>query len=140
MLGAAVVPVEGGTAVVAPDWDTGMAASLRAGLAGLPGDACVVALADQPLVGPDAVRRLVGLAGTVDAAVATYGGKPRNPVLLDRSVWPEVAALTGDAGARSWLRAHPDRVREVPCDGTGSPDDVDTPEDLARVRALLQDG
>lgn len=140
VLGAAVVPVTGATAVVAPDWDTGMAASLRAGLTGLAGDACVVALVDQPLVGPEAVRRLVALAGTVDAAVATYGGKPRNPVLLARSVWPEVAALTGDAGARTWLRAHPDRVREVPCDDTGSPDDVDTPEDLARVLGLLGPG
>jgi CTP:molybdopterin cytidylyltransferase MocA len=125
VLGAVVVPVEGAAVVVAPDWDTGMAASLRTGLAGLPGDACVVALVDQPLVGAAAVRRLVDLAGTVD------------PVLLDRSVWAEIAALTGDAGARTWLRAHPAQVLEVPCDDTGSADDVDTPEDLERVRALL---
>jgi CTP:molybdopterin cytidylyltransferase MocA len=123
VLGAVVVPVEGAAVVVAPDWDTGMAASLRTGLAGLPGDACVVALVDQPLVGAAAVRRLVDLAGTVDAAVATYGGQPRNPVLLDRSVWAEIAALTGDAGARTWLRAHPAQVLEVPCDDTGSADD-----------------
>ena len=83
--------------VVAHDWEEGMSASLRAGLTALEGlgaHACVVALVDQPLVGVDAVRRLVELAGSVDAAVATYGGEARNPVLLDRTVWPELLSLS----------------------------------------------
>jgi nicotine blue oxidoreductase len=127
-------------AVVAPDWESGMGASLRAGLEELERrdvDACVVALADQPLVGPEAVARLLAAhAGGAQAAVATYDGRPRNPVLLDRSTWAEVAAAaTGDAGARHWLRAHPDRVEGVPCDGTGTPYDIDTPEDLAHLEA-----
>ena len=70
------------------------------------------------------------------AAVATYGGAARNPVLLARPTWPEVAELAqGDAGARAWLRAHPDDVVEVPCDGTGSAADVDTPDDLTALLA-----
>jgi CTP:molybdopterin cytidylyltransferase MocA len=126
-------------AVVAEGWATGMGVSLRAGLAALPDDvtACVVALVDQPLIGVEAVDRLreAHAAGAV-AAVATYAGRPRNPVLLDRSVWAEVAeATTGDAGARSWLRAHPGRVTAVPCDGTGSAYDIDTPDELRRVQA-----
>lgn len=118
--------------VVCADWRTGMGASLRAGLAALDADACVVALVDTPLVGAEAVRRLrrAWEQGAV-AAVATYDGQPRNPVLLDRSVWPGVAGLAeGDTGARAWLRAHPDRVTRVPCDATGSAFDVDTREDL----------
>ena len=138
VLGAAVVPVPGAQVVVAADWEQGMSASLRAGLAALTADACIVALVDQPLVGKLAVRRLVDLAGSVEAAVATYEGKPRNPVLLDRAMWPELDALTGDAGARAWLRAHPDRVRLVPCDDTGSPLDIDEPADLDVVRAQLR--
>jgi hypothetical protein len=43
----------------------------------------------------------------------------------------------GDAGARGWLRAHPDQVQCVPCDGTGSPQDVDDLSQLAAVRAQL---
>jgi CTP:molybdopterin cytidylyltransferase MocA len=127
----------GCAAVHADGWEEGMSASLRAGLAHLtagPHDACVVALVDQPLLGAEAVRRLV--AADAVAAVATYAGAPRNPVLLRREVWAEVAATaTGDAGARTWLRAHPDRVRPVPCDGTGSPLDLDTPADLAAFAA-----
>jgi nicotine blue oxidoreductase len=125
--------------VVADDWASGMGASLRAGLTALPetAAACVIALVDQPLVGAEAVVRLraAHAAGAV-AAVATYAGHPRNPVLLDRSVWAEVAsAADGDAGARAWLRAHPERVTAVPCDGTGSSYDIDTPDDLRRVQS-----
>lgn len=142
VLGAAAeqVRVHATDAVVAQDWATGMGASLRAGLAALADRACdavVVALADQPRIGAEAVRRLLEahVAGA-EAAVATYGGKTRNPVLLARSTWPEVAALAeGDTGARPWLRAHPHMVVAVPCDGTGTPDDVDTPADLAALEA-----
>ena len=125
---------------LALDWETGMGASLRAGLVGLARrdvTACVVALADQPLVGPAAVVRLLEAhrAGAL-AAVATYDGSQRNPVLLARSTWDAVAAAAvGDTGARPWLRAHPELVTEVPCDDTGSPFDVDTPDDLATMEA-----
>jgi CTP:molybdopterin cytidylyltransferase MocA len=135
VLGAAVGEVPGARVVENPDWATGMGSSLRAGLAALPGtvDAVVVALVDQPGVRPDAVARLRAAYATgAEAAVATYAGRPRNPVLLTRAVWDEAAALaTGDTGARAWLRAHHDRVRPVPCDDVASPDDIDTAQDLA---------
>lgn len=123
--------------VVAEDWADGLGASLRAGLAALAdtdATACVVVLVDQPLVGVAAVRRLVAAAPGAEAAVATYGGEVGHPVLLSRAVWPEVARLAvGDSGARAWLRAHPTRVLAVPCDGTGSPRDVDTAQELSEL-------
>jgi nicotine blue oxidoreductase len=100
--------------------------------------AVAVVLVDQPLVSPNALRLLADAwrAGAA-AAVATYDGKPRNPVVLDRSIWAEVrAASVGDVGARGWLRSHPDQVVEVPCDGTGDPTDIDTPTDLTALEAL----
>ena len=124
-----------------PDWRSGMASSLAAGLGALPGScaAAVIALVDQPLVGPGAVRRLVAAyhdGATI--AVASYHGKLRNPVLLARDEWAGVLALaTGDVGARPYLHAHPDRVTAVECGDIGRPDDVNTPEDLARVSSLL---
>jgi nicotine blue oxidoreductase len=85
------------------------------------------------------VQRLI--AAYLDGAriaVASYGGKPRNPVLLARDEWAGVLALaTGDVGARPYLQAHPDRVTAVECGDIGRPDDVDTPEDLARVSRVL---
>ena len=92
--------------------------------------------------GPDVVRRLV--AAYLDGAgiaVASYQGRLRNPVLLARSEWAGVMALaTGDVGARPYLDAHPDRVTAVECGDIGRPDDVDTPEDLARVSRVLAPG
>lgn len=124
-----------------PDWRTGMGSSLAAGLAAVPAGppAAVVALADQPLVGPESVRRLIAAhqAGA-SVVVACYAGQPRNPVLISREHWPDVIALAaGDVGARPFLRAHPDLVTRVECADTGRPDDIDSPEDLARVEALL---
>lgn len=127
--------------VVAQGWATGMGASLRTGLAALaqgPAQACIVALVDTPLVGAEAVRRLrAAWADGALAAIATYDGLARNPVLLDRGVWADVSALAqGDTAARAWLRAHPEHVTSVACDDTGSPADVDTPEDLLALTAL----
>lgn len=124
-----------------PDWPKGMGSSLAAGLAAVPPgcDAAVVALADQPLVGPESVRRLIAAheAGA-SVAVACYDGQPRNPVLIGREHFGEVVALAvGDVGARPFLRAHPDLITRVECADTGRPDDIDSPEDLARVRELL---
>jgi len=141
--GAAPLRLPGTQAVDNPDWHTGMGSSLRAGLRALAGtqdvSAVVVALADQPLVGPEAVARLIAAyrAGA-SVAVAAYDGQPRNPVLLAREHWPEViATATGDTGARAFLRARADLVTLVECGDTGRPDDIDTPADLARVAAVL---
>ena len=124
------------------DWRTGMGSSLRAALHALADPdvgpdvgAAVVALADQPLVGAEAVSRLIAAyqAGA-GVAVAGYDGRPRNPVLLAREHWPEVIAMaTGDQGARAFLRARPDLVTLVECGDTGRPDDIDTAADLDRI-------
>ena len=121
------------------EWRTGMGSSLRAALRTLSSPdhagAVVVALADQPLVGADAVSRLIAAyrAGA-SVAVAAYDGRPRNPVLVAREHWPEViATATGDQGARAFLRARPDLVTLVECADTGRPDDIDTPADLDRI-------
>jgi nicotine blue oxidoreductase len=141
VIGAAVVDLLGVVIVHNPDWRSGMGSSLAVGLGSVPAscDAAVVALVDQPLVGPGSVRRLIAAyrAGA-GVAVATYYGKPRNPVLLAREHWPAAIALAaGDVGARPFLRAHPDLVTLVECADTGSPDDVDTPQDLARIAAIV---
>jgi CTP:molybdopterin cytidylyltransferase MocA len=124
--------------VVADDWASGMGASLRAGLDALDrtsATACVVTLVDQPRLGAEAVRRVCAAAGESSAVVATYGGRPGHPVLLEQRIWREVADLAvGEVGARAWLRAHPEQVLFVDCDGTGSPADVDDAAQLAAVR------
>ncbi|MFI7613087.1 nucleotidyltransferase family protein [Nonomuraea terrae] len=136
VLGAAVAQVCGAVTVHNPEWASGMGSSLRAGLAALPpqAGAVVVALVDQPLIRPEAVRALI--ASGAGLAVATYGGRRRNPVLIGREHFAGVAELAvGDVGARPYLKAHPGLVTEVPCDAYGDPADIDTPADLDLLEA-----
>jgi CTP:molybdopterin cytidylyltransferase MocA len=122
------------------EWERGQSTSVLTGLRACDGEAraAVVLLGDQPLVGARAVERLVAaFAGGAKVAVATYGGRRRNPVLFSREVWPLLEAeLTGDEGARSVLRRHPELVVEVPCEGVGDPADVDRREDLKRLEEM----
>jgi nicotine blue oxidoreductase len=134
---AAVAP--DGVDVVRNDgWAAGISSSLHAALRSLQSrsvDGVVVGLADQPLVGADAWRRIgAAHANGATLAVATYGGRRGNPVLLARAAWPDALELRGDEGARQLFRDH--NVVEVPCDGTGSPDDVDTLQDLERIERM----
>jgi CTP:molybdopterin cytidylyltransferase MocA len=122
------------------EWERGQSTSVLAGLRACDkkSRAAVILLGDQPFVGADAVERLVAaFAEGANVAVATYGGKRRNPVLFSREVWPLLEAeLAGDEGARSVLRQHPELVVEVPCEGVGDPTDVDTREDLRRLEEM----
>ena len=121
--------------VLNPEWRSGMGSSLRAGLlAAGDAEAVVVALVDQPLIGPDAVRRLIEawLDGAA-VAVAAYEGRRAHPVLFSRAAVADLLpTLTGDTGARTFLASRPDVVT-VDCTGTGQPDDVDTVEALRRL-------
>lgn len=132
-VGSAVAPDEV-EVVHASDWDTGQAASLRAGLAAVR-DArwLLVLLADQPGVGAAAVERLLARREAGLRAVrASYRGRPGHPVLLSAELVPELRALTGDQGARSLLE---EGVRLVACDDVADGDDVDTQHDLERARS-----
>jgi len=123
--------------VEAQDWTAGMGASLRAGLAALERldpvpDAVLVHLVDLPGVTAAAVARLAGRSDPEALVRASYGGRPAHPVLLGRAHWAGVrASATGDSGARGYLAGRRDLVL-VECGDLAVPDDVDTPEQLAR--------
>jgi nicotine blue oxidoreductase len=128
--------------VEATDWAEGMGASLRAGLSALDtvdAPAALVHLVDLPGVTAAAVARLGAGAAPDDLRRASYDGRPAHPVLIGRSHWTAVAAsAAGDAGARSYLAGHP-ALELVECGDVADPDDVDTPEALARFRGPAAD-
>ncbi len=134
----AVTTPAGMRVVVNTRYAEGQAGSLRVALDAAPetARAAIVLLGDQPEVRPEAVLAVIEAHARSGAPVsrAAYRGRAGHPVLLDRLVWPGVEELRGDAGARGLIAAHAGRVELVEVGGD-PPEDVDTPEDLARLRA-----
>lgn len=120
-----------------PTAEDGMASSLAAGIAALSPDteAALIALGDEPLGGRDPLLRIVaGYRGGEATIVAPlFRGVRGHPVLFDRSVFPELLALSGDRGARAVADRDPARLALIALD-LPKPVDVDTAADLARLR------
>jgi molybdenum cofactor cytidylyltransferase len=119
--------------VHAADHARGMAASLRAGIASLPADSsgAFVFLGDMPRV-PAAVLPALAraLAVGAKAAAPVFAGQRGHPVLFARALFPELCALTEDAGARNILAAIGDGVALVDSPDDGVLYDVDIPSDV----------
>lgn len=120
--------------VINPEYAEGMSTSIHAGLRAVTAatDAAIIMLADQPLVAPQTLDRLADEYRTrkAPAVIPTYRGARGNPVLVDKSLFPEMLALRGDTGFRAILMRHPDSVVTVPVDDVGIVTDIDTSEDF----------
>lgn len=115
-----------------------MLSSLQVGLCHLPAgtDAVLVILADQPLVGPEIVNRLLVAyeAGHGDLIAPTFQGIRGNPVLIGRPYFAELLALPWGHAPRTLLRRHLDRLYLVPVESVAILQDLDRPEDYERYR------
>jgi molybdenum cofactor cytidylyltransferase len=125
-----------------PNYQQGMGTSLKAGLAAVDSEAqgALIVLADQPLVRPETLDRLIAehQAGRAQILIPTYRGFRGNPVLLDRSVFSEVMNLSSDIGCRAIFGDHIDGIVKVPVDDVGILLDLDQRSDLAALRAVAQ--
>jgi molybdenum cofactor cytidylyltransferase len=112
----------------------GMASSIRAGIAALPPDSegVLILTVDQPSVDAGLLRRLLALAAEDPArpAACAYGGSLGIPAILPRRLFPDLLALKGDRGAKAILLRENAAALPFPEGVT----DLDTPEDLARLR------
>ena len=131
------VQLGGATVVLNPDYQQGMGTSLRTGLAAVSSaaGAALVILADQPFVQPETLQRLIAFHAQSSAQIVLplYRGFRGNPVLLDRSVFPEVMGLSGDVGCRAIFGSHTQGIHKLEVDDPGILLDIDTEEDLFRV-------
>ncbi|MGA8277708.1 MAG: nucleotidyltransferase family protein [Rhodanobacteraceae bacterium] len=118
------------------DHESGMAASLRAGLHALSSDcaAALVLLTDQPAL--DDVH-LVTLcerwrAEPLRAVASGYAGVVGVPALLPRHWFAAAMCIEGDRGARDLLRDRANEVSVIAAPGLAS--DIDRPQDLCGLR------
>lgn len=100
----------------------------------LDADALVLLLADMPLVPPDVIAAL--LAPAADPLAVRYpSGRPGVPARLPARLFAAVTGLSGDKGAAALLADQPGLTLIEPVPAMLA--DVDTPEALAVVEALL---
>ena len=120
-----------------PDYASGMASSLQAGIGALDENAgdCLVLLGDMPFIKASTIQALMDTArdNINRIIVPVMDGRRGNPVILPRCVFASLGALTGDAGARQIMRELGDEVIEVAVDDPAIFADIDT---LDALKAL----
>ena len=115
----------------------GMAASIRAGVAGLRGPVLIV-LADMPEIMARDLYLMVTLQDQDPRMIlraAAADGRPGHPVLFPADLLPDLAKLSGDEGAKAILTREAARVALLPLEGTRALVDLDTPEAWDHCRA-----
>lgn len=116
----------------------GMASSLKAGLSavGSKMEAAIIILADQPFVHAATLDRLMAehAQRRAQIVIPNYRGFRGNPVLLDRSVFPEVMGLSGDIGCRAIFGEHMDGIVKLPVEDIGILLDIDQQSDYETLR------
>lgn len=124
--------------VLNEDWQEGMAASIRSGVAQLLAvapdvSAAILMVCDQPYVSANLLKNLVaahlhtGKPIITCSYVDTFGP----PTLFQKALFPGLLQLTGDVGARSILKQYANEVAAIPFpEGVV---DIDTEMDYEQV-------
>ena len=125
------------------EFASGLATSLKTGIAALPEDAAgaIIVLGDMPGLTSGDLDRLIRAfeeAGGRSVVRAVHAGRRGNPVILPRSLFPDVAKLEGDTGARHLVESGAVEIVDVEI-GEAAALDVDTPDALLDAGGVLQD-
>lgn len=130
--------LEGLKVVVNQAYRQGMASSLREGLSALDPQtgAALIILGDQPFIRPQTLHQIIGgyHRSGAQIVIPTHQGKRGNPVLLGRSVFPEVMALEGDTGCRAIFPKRLDAILKVEVEDPGILLDIDNQDDYDRLK------
>lgn len=128
--------------VINHDYRQGLSRSLNCGLRAIRSDyaACMFLPADQPLLDAGTINLLIErfrLSGR-GICVPLCRGQRKTPTLFSRRYYDRLLRITGDTGARAIIAERPEEVLFVEIDRPDTFQDVDTPEDLARIESLFQ--
>jgi molybdenum cofactor cytidylyltransferase len=123
-------------------WQTGMASSIQCGLHEMVTiapklDAIILMVCDQPFVCPNLIHQLIDKyhATTLPIVASEYAGVLGVPALFHQALFPELASLQGDVGAKSIICQHRSHTSSIPfLEGII---DLDVPQDLKILSSLV---
>lgn len=111
-----------------------LSTSLKAGLAAAGQvNGAFVFLGDMPRVPHHVASQLAAALEANYAALPRHEGRAGHPALLSPRSFTDIAAVTGDRGAGQLLKGRDD-IAWVDCDDAGVLMDVDTRQDIERLR------
>jgi molybdenum cofactor cytidylyltransferase len=120
--------------VQCPDAHLGMGHTLAFGMAHLPDwEGCLVSLGDMPFIATATYAQLLAALHHDTILLPQYAGEVGHPVGFGRDFFPALRAVQGDTGGRDVVRANRERVQLLPVGDAAILQDIDTPEDLARL-------
>lgn len=121
-----------------PRWEEGLSSSLRAGLAALRETvgAALLVLGDQPNVTAELIHQLLMQRARRGARIVApvCRGRRGNPVLFDRTLFAELADVTGDQGGREVIARHIAELDTVEVADPEALADIDTCADYQRLQ------
>ena len=124
-----------------PDWASGRASSVRAGIAALRADstAAIFINADQPFLTTALLDQIRARYASTRApiVVPVFDGQAGSPVLFARALFDELAALQGDVGGKILFEKYRAQIEHVAIADTRAAMDLDTPEEYARAREMM---
>lgn len=114
-------------------YEEGLGTSIASAARVLPdtADAALFLLADQPRIEAHHLDRLIERWRENQSSIvcSSFGVASGPPVVFPADLFPELALLDGDTGARGVLERNPERVIRMKIEAAAT--DVDTPGDLA---------
>lgn len=121
-----------------PNWEQGMASSIRAGINRLITEQphvenALLMLCDQPFVNTALLQKLIDekQTGRTQIIALAYQNTIGVPVLFDRIYFDELTDLQGQEGAKKLLKKYNSEIIAVPFEKGAI--DIDTPEDYERL-------
>lgn len=125
-----------------PDWQEGMASSIRIGLAALKdlfpqADAVVFMTCDQPFISNMLLQNIIAQSAASGKGIVAskYADTLGTPVLFSKAYFRELESLSGDVGAKALIKKHASNLCEVIFENGDV--DIDTEADIQRLKNLI---
>lgn len=124
--------------VLNPDWQSGMASSLRSGIRAVMNETpeppkTLILLCDQPLLSAEILSGLLRASAEKRSLLtaSSYAGRSGAPAVFDQQLYPDLLRIEGDQGARSIIQRY--AAQTITIEFPGGVIDIDTPEDVANL-------